>query len=319
MRAITVNKPGTPEELQFLEVPTPEAGDQEVRIAVAGAGVNRADLLQRRGFYPPPPGTSEILGLEVSGVIDQGCGRWLPGDEVVALLAGGGYAQYVVVPTAQCARVPSGIDLHHSAGIIETAATVVSNFDHIGASKGETLLVHGGAGGVGSFAIPYAKHLGLRVITTVGSPEKARYAVSLGADLAIDYHQDWVEQARAATGDVDLILDIMGAKYLESNLSLLARGGRMCVIGLQSGTKATMDLNQLLTKSATLTATSLRFRPVEEKQAIVAKVEAEVWPLFESGKIPLPTMSFFPLAQARRAHELLESGANIGKIVLTCE
>ena len=322
MRAILVRAPGGPEELYVGEVPTPEAGPGEVRIKVAAAGVNRADLLQRRGFYPPPPGASEILGLEVSGVIDAvgpGVDSFVPDDLVVALLAGGGYADYVVVPAGQCAPAPQSMGLVEAGGIMETSATVVSNFDHIHVAEGETILIHGGSGGIGSFAIPYAKCLGLRVLTTVGSPDKAAHARALGADIAIDYHGDWPGVVREATlgVGVDAILDIIGAKYLESNVSSLARGGRMTVIGLQGGTKATLDLNALLTKAATITATSLRFRPLSEKTQIVSEVAERVWPLFETGQIPLPPITTFPLEEAGAAHTLLDSGDTLGKIVLT--
>jgi len=303
------------------EVPTPEVGAGEVRIKVAAAGVNRADLLQRRGFYPPPKGASQILGLEVSGYVDalgEGVSTFVPGDPVVALLSGGGYAEYVVVPAGQCAPAPGGMEMTAAGGIIETSATVVSNFDHIHVVEGETILIHGGSGGIGSFAIPYAACLGLRVVTTVGSPQKAEHARALGADVVIDYHGDWAGDVREATGGkgVDAILDIIGAKYLEANVSVLARGGRMTVIGLQGGTKATLDLNALLTKAATITATSLRFRPLSEKIQIVSEVSERVWPLFEAGTIPLPPITTFPLDQASAAHTLLESGNNLGKIVL---
>ena len=322
MKAVLVRAPGGPEELYIGEVPTPEAGAGEVRIKVAAAGVNRADLLQRRGFYPPPKGESEILGLEASGVVDaigRGVDSFIVGDPVVALLAGGGYAEYVVVPAGQCAPAPEGMGLIEAGGLMETSATVVSNFDHIHVSEGETVLIHGGSGGIGSFAIPYAKYLGCRVLTTVGSPEKAAHARTLGADLAIDYHGDWAEEVRDATAGkgVDAILDIIGAKYLEANISVLARGGRMVVIGLQGGTKGTLDLNALLTKAATITATSLRFRPLSEKTRIVREVAERVWPLFETGKIPLPPITCFPLGEAGDAHRLLDSGENLGKIVLT--
>ena len=322
MRAITVRQPGGPEELVLTEADTPQPAPGEVRIAVAAAGVNRADVLQRRGFYPPPKHVSDILGLEVSGTIDaigpDTATACHPGDPVVALLAGGGYAEYVVVPGGQCAPMPASMTPTEAAAVMETAATVVSNFDHIHVTAGETILIHGGAGGIGSFAIPYAKHLGLRVITTVGSADKAAYARSLGADLAIDYHDDWADEIhRASDGaGVDAILDIMGAKYLEANVSLLAQSGRMTVIGLQGGTKATLDLSRLLTKAATITATSLRFRPPAEKAAIVDQVATRVWPLFESGAIPLPPVTTFPLEQAAAAHRQLESGQNTGKIVL---
>ncbi|MCL1923611.1 MAG: NAD(P)H-quinone oxidoreductase [Propionibacteriaceae bacterium] len=319
MFAITVDAPGGAEVLHFTEVVDPEPHPGEVRIAVHAAGVNRADILQRKGFYPPPQGITDILGLEVAGVIESTAGdsRWKVGDEVVALLAGGGYGEFAVVPDGQCAPLPQGLSMIEAAAIMEIAATVVSNFNHIRLCPGETILIHGGAGGIGSFAIPYAKHLGLTVITTVGNPTKADHARNLGADAAIDYHEDWESQVRdVAPAGVDAIVDIMGAKYLEAHVNLLTRGGRMVVIGLQGGTKGTLDLNKLLGKSGTITATSLRFRPVEEKAAIVTEVVQDIWPLFEAGTIPLPTITTFPLADARLAHERLESGENVGKIVL---
>jgi NADPH:quinone reductase-like Zn-dependent oxidoreductase len=241
------------------------------------------------------------------------------GAQVVALLAGGGYAEFAVVPAGQCAPVPSGVSLVEAGAIMETAATVVSNFDHIGVTAGETILIHGGAGGIGSFAIPYAKHLGLTVITTIGDAAKAAHVHAVGADVVLDYHDDWAQGVREATAGrgVDAILDIIGAKYLEANLSALARGGRMVVIGLQGGTKATLDLNRLLTKAATITATSLRFRPLADKARIVRQVVERVWPLFESGEIPLPPIRTFPLAEAGAAHEYLDSGVSVGKVVLT--
>jgi NADPH:quinone reductase-like Zn-dependent oxidoreductase len=200
---------------------------------------------------------------------------------------------------------------------MEIAATVVSNFDHIQVQPGQTILIHGGSGGIGSFAIPYAAHLGLRVLTTVGDQAKAAHARGLGAAVAIDYHGEWAEEVRqAAPGGVDAILDIIGAKYLPANVDLLARGGRLLVIGLQGGVKGTLNLNQLLSKGATITATSLRFRPTAEKAHIVAEVAARVWPLFESGAIPLPVMTTFPLAEAAQAHRRLESDHHLGKIVL---
>ncbi|MDR2929311.1 MAG: NAD(P)H-quinone oxidoreductase [Propionibacteriaceae bacterium] len=326
MKAITVEAPGGPEQLRFSDVETPDPGPGEVRVRVTAAGVNRADLLQRQGYYPPPAGISQILGLEVAGVVDavgsdQPSGSPVVGDQVVALLAGGGYAQYAVAPAGQCAPVPTTMNLKQAAGIMETAATVVSNFDHIGVRPGETILIHGGTGGIGSFAIPYAKHLWLRVITTVGSAEKAELARDAGAEVALDYHQDWEQGVRSATdgAGVDAILDIIGAKYLEANVRCLARGGRMTVIGLQGGTKATLDIGRLLSKAATITATSLRFRPLAEKAAIVRQVQARVWPLFESGAIPLAPLTTFRLDQAAEAHDLLASGRSFGKIVLTVD
>lgn len=321
MYAIVVTQPGGPEVLRWTELPTPEPGPGEVRLRVTAAGVNRADLRQRQGLYPPPPGASDTLGLEASGVIDQIGPRvsdWAVGDAVVALLAGGGYAEQVVVPAAQCVPCPPGVGLAEAGGLMETAATVVSNFDQAGLRTGQTILIHGGAGGIGSFAIPYVKSLGLTVITTVGSPEKAAYAGSLGADQVFDYHDDWVAKVAQVTGGrgVDAILDIIGGKYLDANLQALARGGQIIVIGLQGGRQGTLDLNALLSKNATISACSLRYRPVAEKAAIVADVARRVWPAYSSGQIPLPSFSFFRLTEAASAHQRLEAGHNLGKIVL---
>ena len=322
MRAVTCTGPGGPEVLTISDVDTPEPAAGEVRIAVAAAGVNRADLLQRQGHYPPPKGISDIIGLEVSGRVDavgDGVDTWKAGDEVVALLAGGGYAEYAVAPAGQCAPLPPGVDLVSAGGIIEVAATVTSNLRHIHLAAGETFLVHGGAGGIGSFAIPFAKSLGATVLTTAGSQDKLDYCRRLGADAAFDYHEDWAGQAREFTGGrgVDTILDIMGAKYLEAHVALLARGGRMVVIGMQGGRKGTLDLSVLLAKGATITATSLRFRPVEQKEEIVADVVATVWPQLANHPSPLPPETRFPLDEVADAHRHLASGDNTGKIVLT--
>jgi len=322
MRAVVLNGFGQVDVLAVGDIPAPEPGPGEVLVEVVAAGVNRADLLQRRGYYPPPKGTSETLGLEVSGYIKalgQDVTGWVVGDPVVALLAGGGYAAQVALPAGQCAAPPNNVDLISAGALMEIAATVVSNFAHVNVAAGETILVHGGAGGIGSFAIPYAKTLDVRVITTVGSAAKADYAQSIGADLAIDYHQDWAEAVMQATDGrgVDVVLDIIGAKYLEANVKVLARGGRMVVIGLQGGTKGTLDLNRLLSKGATVTATSLRFRPVADKAAIVAQVASQVWPKLADGTIPLPPISRFALEDVAAAHRQLESGHNQGKIVLT--
>ncbi|WP_300079333.1 NAD(P)H-quinone oxidoreductase [Propioniciclava sp.] len=322
MRAVATTEPGGPEVLTLTEVDSPTPGPGEVLIAVAAAGVNRADLLQRRGHYPPPPGVSDVIGLEVSGhvaALGAGVTEWVEGDPCVALLAGGGYADYVVAPAGQVAPVPDGVDLVTAAGLIEVAATVVSNMDHVGLRDGETLLVHGGTGGIGSFAIQYAKGRGCTVATTAGSPEKLATCRDLGADIALDYHDDWVAGLKDATGGrgADVILDIMGAKYLSANVASLSRGGRLVVIGLQGGVKGELNLNTLLGKNAVVTATSLRFRPAEQKAAIVARVVEEVWPLVSSGAIRLAGERRFGLDDVRAAHEHLESGANVGKVILT--
>lgn len=322
MRIVDVTAPGGPENLILSEAPIPTAGSGEVVIAVTAAGVNRADLLQRQGFYPPPPGASEVIGLEVSGHIHElgpGVEGWTAGDACVAVLAGGGYAEYVAVPAGQVIPPPPGIDLVTAAGLIEVAATVVSNFDHVRLTAGETVLLHGGAGGIGTFAIQYARALGARVLVTAGTPAKLTLCRSLGADVAIDYHQDWPAAVREATGGrgVDVILDVMGAKYLEANVDALAPDGRLVVIGLQGGRKGTLDLNKLLGKRATVTATSLRGRPAAQKAAICAAVRDRVWPLVASGQLKPAPETRFPLTQVADAHRHLESGDNTGKVILT--
>ncbi len=321
MRIVDVTAPGGPENLTIAEAPVPTAGPGELVIAVTAAGINRADLLQRQGFYPPPPGASEVIGLEVSGHVHEigdGVTGWTVGDPCVALLAGGGYAEYVALPAGQAIAPPPGIDLITAAGVIEVAATVASNFEHVRLSEGETVLIHGGAGGIGTFAIQYARALGARVLTTAGSEAKLELCRTLGADVAIDYHDDWPAAVRAATDGrgVDVILDVMGAKYLEPNVAALAPDGRLVVIGLQGGRKGTLDLNRLLTKRATVTATSLRGRPVEQKAAIARSVAERVWPLIASGQIKPAPETRFPLEQVAEAHRYLESGEHTGKVIL---
>lgn len=322
MRIVTVTEPGGPENLVLAEADRPEPAAGELVVRVRAAGVNRADLLQRQGHYPPPPGTSDVIGLEVSGTVHavgEGVTGWTAGDECVALLAGGGYAEYVRVPAGQLIPPPPGVDLVSAGGLVEVAATVVSNFDHVRLASGETVLIHGGAGGIGTFAIQYAKALGARVLVTAGSAEKLDLCRRLGADVAIDYHDDWASAVSEATGGrgVDVILDVMGAKYLEANVAALAMDGRLVVIGLQGGRKGTLDLNRLLTRRATVTATSLRFRPVAQKAAICAAVAERVWPLVASGRIQLAPESRFPFEQVADAHRRLESGENTGKVILT--
>lgn len=307
--------------MQFTEVPTPVPGPGEVLVRTVAAGVNRADLLQRRGHYPPPPGISDVIGLEASGVVEalgEGVDSWSVGQECVALLAGGGYAEYFVAPAGQLVRPPVGVDLVTAASLMEVAATVVSNMDHVGLKPGETLLVHGGAGGIGVFAIQYAHARGCRVATTAGTPEKLDFCRGLGADIALDYHDDWASQLKEATRGrgVDVILDIMGAKYLEANVASLALDGRMVTIGLQGGTKGTLNLGLLLARRGTVTATSLRFRPLEQKAEICERVLRHVWPMIENGVIKPAPITTFALPDAASAHERLDSGANVGKIVL---
>lgn len=321
MHAITLTDFGGPEMMQWTEVPTPMPGPGEVLIRTVAVGVNRADLLQRAGFYPPPPGTSELLGLEVSGVVaalGEGVTSLSFGDEVVALLAGGGYAEYVVVPAEQVIHTPEGVDVVSAAGLIEVAATVVSNMDLVHLSAGETFLVHGGAGGIGTFAIQYAKALGATVATTASRP-KAEHCRAMGADIVCDYREDWVAQIKEATGGrgVDVILDIIGAKYLDPNIQVLADDGRIVIIGMQKGTKAELNIAKLLNKRGTISATSLRYRPADQKAAITAAVRDRIWPLIADGSIRPAPETRIPLTEAGRAHELLASGSTIGKIILT--
>ena len=323
MFAITLEGFGGTEKMRWAEVPTPEPGPDEVRVRTVAVGVNRADLLQRQGYYPPPAGVSELLGLECSGVIDaigDDVDDWQPGDEVVALLAGGAYAEYVVVPAGQVTSPPAGVDLVSAAGLVEVAATVLSNLDRAQLRSGETFLVHGGAGGIGTFAIQYAKVLGAKVATTA-SAGKLDHCRQLGADIVINYARDWLTELLMATEDrgVDVILDIIGAKYLEQNISALRPDGRLVIIGMQKGTKAELDIAKLLNKRATITATSLRGRPVEQKSEIVRQVAERVWPLITARVIQLAPETRFSLRDAAAAHEILASGSNVGKLILTLE
>ena len=321
VQAITVREPGGPDVLELTDIPDREPGPGEVAIRVQAAGVNRADLLQREGHYPPPPGASGILGLEVSGhIVEVGpeVSGWAVGDACVALLAGGGYAERAVVPAGQVVPPPPGMDLLTAGGVIEAAATVQSNLANANLTAGEILLVHGGAGGIGSFAIPYAKHLGATVITTAGTAEKLDYCRGLGADHAISYREDWAGAVRVATGDhgVDVILDNMGAKYLDDHVELLAADGRLMIIGMQGGRKGTLDIGRLMSKRGQLHAASLRTRPVEQKTAICRAVVETVWPLYADGILATPAYEVFPLAEAAAAHARMESGEHTGKIIL---
>ncbi|MBF4163739.1 NAD(P)H-quinone oxidoreductase [Nocardioides acrostichi] len=324
MRAVIADGAGGPEILSVGEVPTPEPGAGEVLVRVAAAGLNRADLLQRQGFYPPPPGASETIGMECSGTIEElgdGAEGWSVGDQVTCLLAGGGYAESVAVPIGQVMPVPDGVDLVTAAALPEVAATVWSNLIMVaGMSEGDSLLVHGGAGGIGSFAIQFATARGIRVLTTGGTPAKLEFCRELGADAAIDYHeQDFVEEVKALTEGrgVDVVLDNMGAKYLARNISVLADGGRLVVIGMQGGAKAELDIASLLQKRRSVTATALRSRPVAGKSEICRGVVEDVWPLVGRGRIRPIVETVMPLDDVRAAHELMEAGSHTGKILLT--
>ena len=317
MRAITYDGFGDTGVIRLGERPDPEPGPGELVVDVAAAGVNRADLLQRQGFYPPPAGASDVPGLECSGVVGavgQDVAGWAVGDEVCALLAGGGYATKVAVPAVQCLPVPRGGDVTTAAALPEAACTVWSNVVMVGRlARGETLLVHGGASGIGTFAIQVGKALGARVVVTASAP-KLRRCLDLGADEAHDYATgEWADAVRA-----DVVLDIVGAKYLERNVRVLNANGRLVVIGLQGGTKAELDLGALLAKRGTVAATSLRSRPVEEKGAIVADVRGYVWPLVEAGVVRPVVDRVLPLAEAAEAHRVMAAGEHVGKIVLSC-
>jgi putative PIG3 family NAD(P)H quinone oxidoreductase len=319
MRAITIAEPGGPDALVLADVPEPVPGAGEVLVDVAASAVNRADILQRQGFYEPPPGASRYPGLECSGrIVDIGPGvtGWTVGDEVCALLAGGGYAERVAVPVGQLLPVPRGVDLVTAAALPEVTATVWSNVFQIAHLRPtETLLVHGGSSGIGTMAVQLGKAVGAKVVTTAGSAEKLAVCRDLGADVLVNYReQDFVEELGRHGADV--ILDVVGAKYLSRNLDALALNGRLVVIGMQGGSKAELDLGKLLTKRAAVIATSLRARPVEEKTAIVAAVREHVWPLIEAGAVRPVVDRVIPLAAAADAHRLMESSKHIGKILL---
>jgi putative PIG3 family NAD(P)H quinone oxidoreductase len=286
--------------------------------------VNRADTLQRQGHYPPPRGASDVLGLECSGTISSvgsGVDGWSVGDEVCALLAGGGYAEKVAVPAGQVMPVPAGVDLVTAGALPEVACTVWSNvFMIAGLQPEETLLVHGGSGGIGTMAIQLAHALGARVLATAGSAEKLELCRSLGADVAIHYkEQDFVAEVKRATGGegADVILDNMGAAYLGKNVDALATEGRLLIIGMQGGAKGELNIGKLLYKRGAVIAASLRSRPVAEKAAICAAVVEHVWPLVADGSVRPVVHTTFPLDQASDAHQMMESGEHIGKIVLT--
>lgn len=323
MTAIEIREPGGPDVLVPAERPCPVAGSGEVRIKVAAAGVNRPDVAQRMGRYPPPPGASDIPGLEVAGVIDavgSGVADWHVGDEVCALVAGGGYAEYCVAPAPQCLPIPRGLDLIQAAAMPETFFTVWTNvFERGRLRPDESLLVHGGSSGIGTAAIQMARALGSRVFVTAGSAEKCAACERLGAESAINYREaDFVGAIRAATGGrgVDVILDMVGGPYLARNLEAMAMDGRLVLIATLGGPTSEINLLGVMVRRLTITGSTLRSRPVAEKGAIAAALRARVWPLVESGAIAPVVHAKFPLRAAADAHRLMESGTHIGKIVL---
>lgn len=324
MHAITFTEPGGPEVLQWAKVADPTPGPGEVIIDVAASAVNRADLLQRQGHYPPPPGASEILGLECSGTISAvGAAISLDhiGEKAVALLAGGGYAEKVAVPFGQLMSVPPGVGLVEAAGLPEVACTVWSNLDMVAnLSEGEWLLIHGGGSGIGTMAIQIGRALGARVAVTAGSQEKLDRCAALGAEVLINYReQDFVEVMKDETSGrgVNVILDNMGAAYLDRNVAALARDGRLVTIGLQGGSKAELDMGALLRKNASVHATSLRGRPESEKAAICAQVERTVWPWIHAGVVSPVIDRVLPMKDAGYAHTLVADGAVTGKVILS--
>jgi putative PIG3 family NAD(P)H quinone oxidoreductase len=325
MYAITIPEPGGPDALVWAQVPDPEPDPDEVVIEVRASAVNRADLLQRQGNYPSPPGIPPYPGLECSGVIAEvgaDVTGWQVGDQVCALLAGGGYAQRVAVPAGQLLPVPAALDPESAAALPEVACTVWSNvvqLAHLG--MGETLLVHGGGSGIGTFAVQLGAALGATVITTARAA-KHEPLRELGAAHLIDYTEaDFVAAVRELTDGrgVDVILDIIGAAYLGRNVGALATNGRLVVIGLQGGRKAELDLSALMSKRATLVATTLRARPVAEKAAIVRGVREEIWPLVESGSIVPVVDRRVPMAMAAEAHRVVENSDHLGKVLLVNE
>jgi putative PIG3 family NAD(P)H quinone oxidoreductase len=324
MHAVVVSGPGGPEVMSWQEVPDPVAGAGEVLLEVAATAVNRPDLLQRQGHYPPPPGAPELLGLECSGTvaaIGAGVSDWSVGDEACALLAGGGYAERVAVPAGQLLPVPRGIDLISAAALPEVYCTVWSNAFMIAALQpGEVLLVHGGSGGIGTAAIQLGSAVGATVAVTASSEPKLARCRELGADILIDYRTERFEEVLldATSGHgADVILDVIGAKYLARNVAVLASNGRLLVIGLQGGRRAELDLGALLGKRAAIIATTLRWRSVAEKATIVAAVREHVWPLLESGDVRPVVDRVLPVVEVAEAHRVVEAGEHVGKVVLT--
>jgi putative PIG3 family NAD(P)H quinone oxidoreductase len=323
VKAITLPEPGGPEALVLDDVPDPMPRPGEVIVEVAAAGVNRADVMQRQGHYDPPPGSSAYPGLEVSGRIVQlgdGVDGWSIGDEVCALLTGGGYAEKVAVPTGQLLPVPAGISLVDAAALPEVTCTVWSNvFMTANIQPGEVLLVHGGGSGIGTMAVQLGREVGARVAVTAGSPEKLEICRELGASILVNYRtEDFESVVREATEGhgADVILDTIGAKYLAANVGLLAVNGRLVVIGLQGGRSGEINLGAMLAKRCALVATTLRARPAAEKAAIVAAVREHVWPLIESGRVRPVVHDTYALGDAAAAHREIEASTHVGKLLL---
>lgn len=326
MKAIVAPEPGGPEALRLVDRERPVPGPGDLLVRVEAAGVNRADVLQRQGRYPPPPGASDVLGLEVAGEVaatGPDVAGWRDGDRACAILTGGGYAEFALVPASTALPWPPGTDAAGAAAVPEVFMTAWDNLVERGRlAPGESVLVHGGGSGVGTAAIQLARRRGCRVLVTAGSAAKLRACAGLGADAGIDYREeDFVARARELTGGrgLDVVLDLVGGAYLERNLSALAPDGRVVVIGLQGGTRAELDLALLMRRRLTVTGSTLRARPVEAKAALAARVREEVWPGFADGSLRPVVDRTFPLADAADAHALMEAGGHVGKIVLTVE
>jgi putative PIG3 family NAD(P)H quinone oxidoreductase len=324
MHAVVITEPGEPDVLRWTEVPDVQPGPGEVLVEVAAAGVNRADLMQRQGFYPPPPGASPYPGLECSGTVTQvgdNVTAWQAGDEVCALLTGGGYATHVAVPEGQLLPVPKTVSLIDAAALPEVACTVYSNVFIAGRlAKGETFLVHGGSSGIGTMAIQLAKNAGATVAVTAGTQEKLDACRELGAGILINYKdEDFVAKLRDTTNGhgADVILDIMGASYLARNVDALASDGRLMIIGMQGGSKAELNLATLMAKRGSVIPTTLRARPAGQKARIVAAVREHVWPLVENGTVRPVIDQKLPMAQAAQAHRVMAASTHTGKILLT--
>lgn len=324
MRAIEISNPGGPEVLKPCERPTPTPAPDEVLIRIAAAGVNRPDVLQRAGAYPPPPGASDLPGLEASGeivAIGASVSKWAVGDRVCALLAGGGYADYAVAHQDLALPVPAGLSMEQAAALPETFFTVWTNvFDRAGLKAGETFLVHGGSSGIGTTAIQLANAFGARVFTTVGGADKVELCKSLGAEIAVNYReQDYVDVLRAATDGrgVDVILDMVGGDYIPRNVKLAADQGRIVQIAFLQGPKVELNFVQVMIKRLTITGSTLRPRTTEEKSAIADNLRQHVWPLIETGRVAPVMHNAFPMDQAAKAHALMETSTHMGKIMLT--
>lgn len=319
MRAIAIREPGPPDVLTLVERPVPVPAPAEILVRVHAAGVNKPDLLQRKGGYPPPPGASDLPGLEIAGVVSA-CGaavkRWKVGDRVAALLGGGGYAEYAVADEEHALPVPETLTMTEAAALPETVFTVWANvFERGRLVTGETLLVHGGSGGIGSTAIQLGKLFGATVAATAGSDERAAFCRKIGADTALNYRTSAFEEIVSA----DVILDVVGAPYLAKNLKALKQGGRLVIIGLQGGYESAVDLRGVLMRHLTITASTLRPRPKAEKARLARAVETAVWPLVAARKFVPQVDKVLPLALAAEAHRMLEASAHLGKVVLDCQ